>query len=267
MSDPAPQPTFTPSQPLARPSVAPAPLQRSNYGIPPRQSAPMPTGPRTMDVSRPPTRPTPIASPAPAPAPAVAPEPATPPVQQAAPEPAPVAPTQPAPQPIFAATRQALEENNQQEAKKPSKFGWLRANGKFVLLGLAAVLLLAGVGRLVTAGNISGYTIAVGAVTVNDGKKTTIQFVADDGKLHHFTLGESKRGNIPGTAVQVAYQAGAADATVKQVSVVNSAHKLGVTVLLSGVVVALAASVLFFLAWRKKRAQRPPKSQAVPVTA
>lgn len=255
---------LTPNQfarPSARPPVAAAPMQRANYGIPPRQSAPIQpqtAGPRMMDVTAPAPRPV---QPMQQAQPVAAPQP---PAYQPMAQPAPVVPTTAPvqrPEPMFSPTQSA------HTAQKAVKKHRIISKFRYVFLFVGALLTIGGIVRYATAGNISGYTIAVGAVTANDGKKTSIQFTADDGKLHRFTVQESKRNEIPGTAMEVAYQTGAADATVKRVSVVKSAHSLGVQMLAAGILFLAIGGIWSFVHYRKNRPAQVQQSQAVPVTA
>ncbi len=284
----------TPNQftrPSVRPGVVGAPMQRANYGIPARQSTPLQQpaqGQPMMDVIAPAPRP---AQPAPVqPVAAVPPQPQ--PQQQpyqAAPQP--VQPMQPVPpvqqpvavpQPVAAAPTPALPttaplgqrpapmftaNQSTQAPQKPRKEHRIIPKFRFVFLVIGLLLTIGGAARIATAGDVSGYVVAVGAVTANDGRKTSIQFTADDGKLHHFTVQGSKRNQIPGTAIEVAYQSGASDATVKQVAIVKSAHNLGVEMLSAGILFLAIGTVWVFVHHRKNRPAAVQQSQAVPVAA
>jgi hypothetical protein len=160
-------------------------------------------------------------------------------------------------QPLFSASPVT------QASKPKRRYGHLLPLARVALIVLAALLLIGGIGRWATAGSTSGNTVAVVAVVLNDGKKMTIQFTADDGLLHKFSA-KSQAKLIPGTAIQVAYRPGAADNTVKQVAVVQHAHNLGVALFSVGLLLAIISAVMIFV---HKQSTRPAKpfQQAVAV--
>lgn len=257
------------SRPMARPSAIPQPIQRGNYGTPSRvgslQPMTQPT-PQPAQVTAPapqlvreiqpifasapqPTAPNPVASyaqqrPAPAPngpqfmdfAPS---RPATtssaqPPIFRQAPE-QPVAVEEK--RPLFTPSTAAREDR--QPSHHANKFKLVKGS----LLGLAAVLIIAGGVRFVSAGNTTNDTIAVGAVSANDGRSMTIQFTATDGKLHKYSTA-SNRDLIPGSAVEVAYRSGAPEATVRQVSIVKDGRNMGILIAAAGVVCLSALGII-----------------------
>lgn len=230
------------AQPVQRPSLAAAPLQRSNYGIPPRQSVAPTPGPRHMDIAPMPSRPAP--TPVPAPAPLAIPE-----------APATYSSVRQPEAPLFTATKPTAAPST----KKSYRPAVVRAV-RWACLTVGTVALLGGAGRLATAGSISGYTVAVGAVTANDGHSMNVQYTANDGELHHFTISHSVASMVPGTSLQVAYRPGAPDATVRQVSVVQSHHNLGMQLVATGVVLLIIGG---FLSLRRRA---KPSVVPVPVT-
>lgn len=255
------------SRPSARPGLTAMPVQRGNYGIPTRQvpvapvqpSGPAPAmppqpGPRLMDVAVP--RPSQPAQPTQQPT-----QPVGSPVSMqnpGVPTPAAAIPAQP----TFNATPKAVEE----KANKPAKLKLILSKLCLVLLIVGALISLVGIARWATAGSIANDTIAVGAVTANDGNTISIQFTADDGQLHKFTIHGNQSALIPGTAVQVAYQPGAPDHTAKQVSKVKSAHNLGVSLFFTGVLLLIVGGGLGLFV-RRHTSHKSTTARATPVTA
>lgn len=204
-----------------------------------------------MDVSAPPQAPRPVAV---APAPIV---------------PTPVAvPSTPTPTPQVAIPQQPLfTPAPAQSIKKPTKPTGLLPKALLVLLIIGSLLSVAGLGRWITAGSTAGDNITVGAVLANDGNKLKIQFTADDGLLHSFNVNKAGSELIPGTAVQIAYQPGAADATAKQVSVVKNAHNLGVGLFSAGLfLLASAGATIWVIRLRHRKTGISPLAKPTPVT-
>lgn len=296
-----------PNQPLpnstgrgpVRPVVAAMPLQRGNYGLPPRPVAvtrpasptplpspvpqpitapaasapvtptitpslpsmtrPMPpsNSPQFMDVT-PPTRPafsprTPISITPPPPA-----APIAMPTQDIAPQ-APVgvgAPLAAAQRPLFTP---APTQVPAQPSSRHLRERVLHPILHYGLIGIGVLLIVAGGIRFISAGNTSGDTVAVGAVSANDGRSMTIQFTATDGKLHKFSEA-SDRKLIPGSAVEIAYRSGAPEATARQVAVVKAARNLGLIIIMSGIAslaVAGVAAAVNRVRTRNKRRSKP----------
>lgn len=258
-------------------------MQRMNYGIPPRQSqmapnpvpapsqtpsyaevVPVQTAPQqapvapTQQVAQQPQQAAgrfmEFAGPVgPAPnqmRPSVAPTPV--PSQTQAPTGAPYTPV--APKPLFTPT--AAPAPKSQSRRHLPKVRW-------ALVVVGTLLLIAGLGRWVTAGSTAHDAIAVGAVSANDGNSMTIQFTADDGKMHKFT-GKSSASLIPGSAVEVAYRSGAPEASARRVSVVQQAHNLGVAIAAAGVALLIVAGLWFFANFLKNGSSR--RSPAAPIT-
>lgn len=227
------------------------PVQRGNYGIPPRRAAPTTTtaaGPLMMDVA--PRRPA-----------VQAPQtPLQPVVTQAAPSIAAPTPVTSSQTPLFSTAPQP--EVATATKHKTSKLRKLAPKLKLVVLTLGILLTLGGLFRVLTAPNIDGYTAGVAAVTANDSKIMTLQFTADDGKLHKFSA-NSNPEFIPGTAVEVAYRPGAADNTVKQVAVVKATRNFGITLLSAGVILLLISAVTTIVTYRR----HPKITAPTPVTA
>ncbi|MDB5169970.1 MAG: hypothetical protein JWN82_366 [Candidatus Saccharibacteria bacterium] len=256
-----PDPSQPAPNPFDRPSARAAgsmPVQRGNYGIPPRRPAPLaqPAGPRMMDIV-PGQRMRPVA-PIPTPVTPPPPVPASVPSQSAAMAEQ-ISVTRPAPRPLYTNTPApaAQPELRRQQRRILPKL-------RLALLVVATLLTLGGIIRWATAGSISNDLIAAGAVSANDGNSMTIQFTADDGKLHKFT-DKSNSKLIPGSALQVAYRSGAADNSAKQVAPIQSAHSLGVSLFLTGVLL-LAASGIVTLAMHRKPKTVHTASVAHPVT-
>lgn len=249
-----PEQNRTPSNAFERPSARAtvAPVQRGNYGIPPRQSAPNPSGPRSMDI--------------------MPPRPATPrptPVQPVVQQPIAVAPTQSAvvaeqiavppasPQPLYTSTPRPINRPVQR-----GRMDRLLPKLRLALVIVASLLVLTGLARWATAGSISGDLIAAGAVSANDGNTMTIQFTADDGQLHKFT-NKSNAALIPGTAVQVAYRSGAPDNSAKQVAPIKAAHSLGVSLFVTGVILGILAGLATLIMHRPRSSTAPLAKPAV----
>jgi hypothetical protein len=184
-----------------------------------------------MDIM-PPPRPVAVATPAPVPAPA--------PIQQ-------TQPAQPSPQPLYSNTpRPAATPVSQEKAHN------ILPKLRLVLLVVGVLLMLAGTARWASAGSTSGNLISAGAVSANDGTTMTIQFTADDGQMHKFT-NKSDSALIPGSAVEVAYKSGAADKSAKRVAPIKAAHSLGISLLVTGVVLGLFAGLITLIMHRPKR--------------
>lgn len=256
-------------RPSARPTTPIMPVQRGNYGIPPRRSPsgpttpqtsmpqpqpaiPTQTGPLMMDVA--PRRPSVMMQ-----QPQVQSTPVAAPQETAPITPAPVASSQ---TPLFNAVPQ--HEKAPAKQAQPSKLGKLAPKLKLAVLVFGVLLTLGGLGRLVTAPNIDGYTAGVAAVTANDSKVMTLQFTADDGKLHKFSA-NSNPEFIPGTAVEVAYRPGAADNTVKQVAVVKATRNLGITLMSLGGFLLIVSGIAAIVTYRRRPKITAPTPVAVAV--
>lgn len=254
------QPQVAPVTPIGQAARAMQPL----VAAPPQPAAPaapQPTG-RYMDMAGPvrQQQPTPTQ---PQPAPMQQPVAATQ---------APTRPTMDAMQPAAAQQSQAprpLFTNSPQPAA-PKEATKLTKSLPKLRLGFAvaaAILVLVGGGRLITAGSTTGNNIAVGAVAANDGHTMTIQFTADDGKMHKFTS-KSSASLIPGTAVEIAYRSGAPEASAKRVSVIKQAHNIGLAILSLGIVLFIGLGLWFFARAMKNIDRNKPKtSLTTPVTA
>jgi hypothetical protein len=133
------------------------------------------------------------------------------------------------------------------------------------LVIVAGLLSIAGLARWATAGSTTGMTAAVGAVAANDGRTMTIQFTADDGKIHKFTAG-SEAKLIPGTAVEVAFRPGAADASVVRVAVVKGNKNIGMSLFLAGVVLFAASGGVIGIKKLRQKSKQNPTSLTTPVT-
>ncbi len=269
------QPTPTPfERPSAR-ALNSMPVQRGNYGIPPRQAAPqaqvqpqpqpmarpMQSGPRSMDIMTP--RPAQPSQPQPATSQPVAPAPQPVPVTADPSEPAAdteqVLVTQSPSRPLF--TNKPAVETQPVEALKS---GGLLPKVRLALLVVGALLTLGGAARWITAGSTSSDLIAAGAVAANDGNTMTIQFTANDGAMHKFTT-KSDSKLTPGTGVEVAYKSGAADNGAKRVAPIKAAHGMGIFLMITGVVILLVAGATSLLMRRQpKHGKRA--SIATPVT-
>ncbi len=262
-------------------------MQRANYGIPPRQmdfaARPAVAAPQPVAPAAPVVTPTQVATPQPKPVfqPAqsqpvgprtmdiMSPRPTTvttssaPFVATATPTPAIASPEPARPAPILTAARQAA----QPEPQPAKRSRGLLPKVRLGLLVIGAVLLLGGIVRWTTAGSTNGDIIAVGAVTANDTKTIDMQFTAQDGRLHKYSVKAHDSKLIPGTAVQLAYQSGAPDATVKRVSIIEAGHKLGVTLVVLGLAGLFSAGVITLILVRGKPLSRPQAAQAVAVVA
>lgn len=266
------QPTPTPfERPSARATGA-MPVQRANYGLPPRQpqaAAPTPAqpiarpeqpGPRSMDIMAPrPTQPPRAQAPAPQP---LAPTPAPP---APAPSPSPAATvaeqisvTTPVSQPLY--TNQPVPEPTPVQA---TQSGGVLPKVRLALLILGVLLTLGGAARWLTAGSTSGDLIAAGAIAANDGENMTVQFTANDGQMHKF-IDKSDSKLTPGSAVQVAYRSGAPDNSAKRVEPIKAAHSMGMWLMVTGIILLLGAGVVTLLLRRPRQAK--PASIAKPVT-
>lgn len=240
-----PEQNPTTSSDFTRPSAraAATPVQRANYGIPPRQTAPLTSGPRSMDIMAP-RRPTAPAAPAaPTPRPVAQPIATAPSQSSVVAQQIAIPPTQPRP----------LYTNTPAPAAAPAdqrkKHGVL-PKLRLALVVVGALLLVSGGARWATAGSTAGNLIAAGAVSANDGSTMTIQFTANDGELHKFT-NKSNAALIPGSAVQVAYKSGAADKTAKQVGPIESARSLGISLLVTGAVLVVFAGLVTLIIHRR----------------
>ena len=241
-----------------RASLSAMPVQRGNYGIPPRQ--PMQQPAQTFADIAPPRPAHPITQPVQVPTP---PQPVQQPIQQptASPKPSPIQPPQPisAPvQPIFQ-TPTAAQQSAAAPVKKESFIKKLVPKLQLVLLIVGVLLLIGGGARYMTAPNIDADTIAVGAVAANDGRQMTIQFTADDGKMHKL----NQPGNFPelkpGSAVQIAYRAGAPDTTAKRVDQVKSVKSQGLSLLIAGGSLLSVGLAVWFIRFIRNRADGPKK--------
>lgn len=258
-----------------RASLSAMPVQRGNYGIPPRQ--PMQQPAQTFTDIAPPRPAQPITQPVQAPRPpqsgmqpqptfaqpVAPPQPVQQPIQQptASPRPAPIQPPQPisAPvQPIFQ-TPTAAQQSAAVSVKNEGFIKKLVPKLQLVLLIVGVLLLIGGGARYMTAPNIDADTIAVGAVAANDGRQMTIQFTADDGKMHKL----NQPGNFPelkpGSAVQIAYRAGAPDTTAKRVDQVKSVKSQGLSLLIAGGSLLSVGLVVWFIRFIRNRADGPKK--------
>ena len=266
------QPTPTPFE---RPSARAAgvmPVQRGNYGLPPRQpQASTPTaaqpmvrpaqpGPRSMDIMVPrPAQPPRPQAPTPNPvAPSPEPTPPTPAPSSSATVAEQISVTAPASRPLY--TNQPVAEPVPAQAIQS---GGALPKVRLALLILGALLLLGGAARWLTAGSTSGDLIAAGAIAANDGDKMTVQFTANDGQMHKF-IDKSDSKLTPGSAVQVAYRSGAPDNSAKRVEPIKAAHSMGIWLMATGIVLLLGAGIVTFLLRRPRQAQ--PASIAKPVT-
>lgn len=245
------------------------PVQRGNYGIPPRQFAPgaparpmarpLPPQPdtRSMDIIPPRPVQTPLVQHVPPtasfrPAPRPTPSPSASAAEQ-------VSVVSSAPQPLYI----------NRPAPEPAPVDQEESRGVLpkvclALVVLAALLVLGGGVRWITAGSTAGDLIAAAAVAANDGTAMTIQFTANDGQMHKFTA-KSDAKLIPGSAVQVAYKSGAPENSAQLVGPIQAARSLGIKLAAAGAVLFLAAGVVALLM------RRPPKhhksaSIAKPVT-
>lgn len=285
------------SRPQGRPTAMSQPIQRGNYGISARPATPQPQplqrpAMQSAPVSQPvaPAAPQPTQAPI---APAVqsvvtAPRPvsATPQFMDFAPS-RPVAAAQPtaltqqhtalAPafdvmsptagltteekRPLFTPSATAAPQKEQKTGKHLKKVTVI----KYGLASVAIILLIAGGVRFTSAGNTSGDTIAVGAVSANDGRSMTIQFTATDGKLHKFSTA-SNRSLIPGTAVELAYRSGAPEATVRQVSVIKDGRNMGMLIVMAGVALLAVVGIMVSISKLKDRNKRNGSSLTTPVT-
>lgn len=249
------------------------PVQRGNYGIPPRQSAApvqatsprqapmqpaMPSGPRLMDIAAPPKpNPQPPIQPQPAPRPEPAttnPAPARPVVDQI------VAPPK---QPLF--TNIPPVEIDEQPAPTHKRGRWLPAL-RLTLLIMGVLLLVGGAARWITAGSTAGHIIASGAVVSNDGTSMVIQFTANDGRLHKLTAG-SNDALIPGSGVQVAYRSGAVDSSAKQLAPISAARNLGSALVVSGLVLLAAGGLAALISGRHRGTSEPARPVTHPASA
>lgn len=253
------QPTPTSfERPSAR-AASGLPVQRGNYGIPPRQSTsqaqPVRPGPRSMDIVPPPR-----------------------PVQSRQIQP-PQPPVVPVPsQPAVAAeqnsvtqspARTPLYTNKPIPKTIPVPTGSTRGRAilpklRLVLFVVAALLALGGTVRWITAGSTAGNLIAAGAIAANDGDTMTVQFTANDGEMHKFT-DKSDPELIPGKGVQVAYRSGAPDNSAKRVEPIQAARSLGVSLFVAGAILLLTAGAVTLLMRRNRKHSRPA-SIANPVT-
>lgn len=276
-----------PISPFSRPSARPiGPVQRANYGLPSRPVPPtvsQPVQPQPVQATVPALPVTVPVTPQPQPTPSAftaRPVAAQSMADVAAPRPS-VVPVTPPSQPIVTqavsatstvaashvpSAQQPLFTNAPQAnaAAAPSRLHRHMPTLRMVVLVIGVLIAVIGIGRWATAGSTSGQIIAVGAVSKNDGNSMTIQFTATDGQLHRFTSASNEE-YIPGTAVQVAYRAGAPDKTVQQVAVVENAHALGVRLFLLSLLFFGIAGVMTFVIRRrlaKRQAHLP-----VPVTA
>lgn len=241
------------ARPAARATAA-MPVQRGNYGVPIRQS--QTPRPQMMDVIAPERQ-----APKPQPAPTVL-APAT----QAAPtqprtEPTPAyQPTQP--QPLFSTAPKRQEHPS--ETVKPNRNWTPKIMVSLFIIG--GLLVLGGAGRFVMAGSTTGHTIAVGAVSANDGRSMTIQFTADDGLMHKFVV-DSNKTMIPGTATEIAYRSGAPETSAKQVSLVHDGRAQGVILSMIGTVLLATGGVLLVTTRLRTHNSHQTKPLTTPVTA
>ncbi len=247
-----------------RASMAAMPVQRGNYGIPARQMAPA----RPFNDIAPPQQ----SAPAPM-QPVMQPVPPVQPIQPPAPtyaQPAPAVPVQ-QPQPMAAPAPQPIQTPQQpifQTPVAPVQAAPIKKQGfwpklipklQLVLIIVGVLLTIGGVARLMTAPNIAANTIAVGAVSANDGSNITIQFTADDGKLHKLKQSGNFPKLIPGTAVQIAYQPGAPDTTAKQVDSVKAVKNQGTALAVAGGSLLTVGLIIWFVRFIRRRADGPRK--------
>ncbi len=254
------------SRPSARINSAPAPIQRGSYGLPPRRpAAPITQSPAVQPQATPTYTQT---APSPRPAAPVgtpqfmdfAPRPSAPSAPQptvATPlftaNPQPVQPLEtPAQRPLFTPSQNKAASTPKSE--KHHRHMRVQRAIKVVLTVFAVVLLIGGIGRFISAGSTANDTIAVGAVSANDGRSMTIQFTATDGKLHKYST-PSNRDLIPGSAVEIAYRSGAPEATARQVSTVKSARNLGVITTMAGIACLALIGILFSVEKLKDRSR------------
>lgn len=238
-----------PPQPVAAP--APTPVVAQPAAPAPPRPVTAPSSPQFMDFA---PRPSSQAQPQ-----------AQPQIQtisaqrQPLPEPQPVTPTLDQ-RPLFTPSAEPVAKTPQHN-HKPKMLSVVRIG----LICVTAILLIAGVVRFTSAGSTAKDTIAVGAVSANDGRSMTIQFTATDGKVHKFST-KSNRDLIPGTAVEVAYRSGAPEATVRQVSIVKQNRNFGITLILAGFVTLASFGVVNLAIRIKNRDKRHGAPLTKPVT-
>ena len=230
-------------------------MQRANYGIPPRRAdtsttavpqvseqpvAPAPPGGRFMDIASTQRPITSVNHPTPA-------------QQAAVPAATTLAGTGPQ-KPLFSSAPQPQLASQSTGKVKAVRRNRLVSKIRLSVMIVAALLVVGGAARWLTAGSTANSLVAVGAVSRNDESTMIIQFTANDGQLHKFTT-KSNAALVPGTAVEVAYRSGAPDTSARQVSVIKQARNLGMELLGTGLGLLIIAGIWALIARNRSRRQ------------